>query len=94
MQDYETFTEQLNSLGRWIVEAGETLKGQDPCGSTDLSFIEDRMSELKVRLALMYLRLCLVCLLFVVVHCLHLSGACTETDVKVQQHVTRPGASQ
>lgn len=48
VQDYETFSEQLDSLGRWMVEAEEALKVQDPNGSSDLSIIQDRMEELKV----------------------------------------------
>ncbi|XP_045574102.1 nesprin-1 isoform X3 [Salmo salar] len=47
VQDYETFSEQLDSLGRWMVEAEEALKVQDPNGSSDLSIIQDRMEELK-----------------------------------------------
>lgn len=48
VQDYETFNDQLDSLGCWIVEAEEALKVQDPNGSTDLTVIQDRMEELKV----------------------------------------------
>lgn len=48
VQDYETFNDQLDSLGCWIVEAEEALKMQDPNGSTDLLVIQDRMEELKV----------------------------------------------
>lgn len=48
VQDYETFNDQLDSLGCWIVEAEEALKVQDPNGSTDLTAIQDRMEELKV----------------------------------------------
>lgn len=48
VQDYETFNEQLGSLGRWMVEGEEALKVQDPNGSSDLSIIQDRMEELKV----------------------------------------------
>ncbi|KAG1946578.1 nesprin-1 [Pimephales promelas] len=47
VRDYETFNEQLHSLSRWIVEAEEVLKGQDPNGSSDLSLIWNRMEELK-----------------------------------------------
>ncbi|KTF84425.1 hypothetical protein cypCar_00008835, partial [Cyprinus carpio] len=47
VQDYETFNEQLDSLSRWIVEAEEVLKDQDPNGSSDQSLIRDRMEELK-----------------------------------------------
>ncbi|XP_059374492.1 nesprin-1-like isoform X2 [Carassius carassius] len=47
VQDYETFNEQLDSLSRWIVEAEEVLKGQDPNGSSDQSLIQDHMEELK-----------------------------------------------
>lgn len=47
MQDYETFSEQLGTLGRWTVEAEEVLKGQDPNSSFDQSAIQDRMEELK-----------------------------------------------
>uniref|UniRef100_A0A4W5RRV1 Spectrin repeat containing, nuclear envelope 1b n=1 Tax=Hucho hucho TaxID=62062 RepID=A0A4W5RRV1_9TELE len=47
VQDYETFSEQLGALGRWMVEAEEALKVQDPNGSSDLSIIQDRMEELK-----------------------------------------------
>ncbi|XP_045579617.1 nesprin-1 isoform X1 [Salmo salar] len=47
VQDYETFNEQLGSLGRWMVEGEEALKVQDPNGSSDLSIIQDRMEELK-----------------------------------------------
>uniref|UniRef100_UPI003AAF302D nesprin-1-like n=1 Tax=Centroberyx gerrardi TaxID=166262 RepID=UPI003AAF302D len=47
VQDYETFNDQLDCLGCWIVEAEEALKVQDPNGSTDLSIIQDRMEELK-----------------------------------------------
>uniref|UniRef100_A0A672NJW8 Nesprin-1-like n=1 Tax=Sinocyclocheilus grahami TaxID=75366 RepID=A0A672NJW8_SINGR len=47
IRDYETFNEQLDSLSRWIVEAEEILKGQDPNGSSDQSLIQDRMEELK-----------------------------------------------
>lgn len=48
VQDYEIFNGQLDSLGRWIVEAEEALKVQDPNGSTDLTLVQDRMEELKV----------------------------------------------
>lgn len=48
VQDYETFNDQLESLGSWIVEAEEGLKVQDPNGSTDLTVIQDRMEDLKV----------------------------------------------
>ena len=48
VQDYETFNEQLDTLGRWIVEAEEALKGQDPNGSSDQSIIQERMEDLKV----------------------------------------------
>lgn len=48
VRDYETFNEQLDCLSRWIVEAEEVLKGQDPNGSSDQSLIRDRMEELKV----------------------------------------------
>ncbi|XP_056332552.1 nesprin-1-like isoform X5 [Danio aesculapii] len=47
VRDYETFNEQLDSLSRWIVEAEEVLKGQDPNGSSDQSLIQDRMEDLK-----------------------------------------------
>nr|XP_046223327.1 nesprin-1-like isoform X12 [Oncorhynchus gorbuscha] len=47
VQDYETFSEQLGSLGRWMVEGEEALKIQDPNSSSDLSIIQDRMEELK-----------------------------------------------
>uniref|UniRef100_A0A8C7KDH8 Spectrin repeat containing, nuclear envelope 1b n=1 Tax=Oncorhynchus kisutch TaxID=8019 RepID=A0A8C7KDH8_ONCKI len=47
LQDYETFSEQLGSLGRWMVEGEEALKIQDPNSSSDLSIIQDRMEELK-----------------------------------------------
>ncbi|XP_076833611.1 nesprin-1-like isoform X2 [Brachyhypopomus gauderio] len=47
VQDYETFNEQLDTLGRWIAEATETLQGQDPNGSSDLPVIQERMEELK-----------------------------------------------
>ncbi|KTF86539.1 hypothetical protein cypCar_00031778, partial [Cyprinus carpio] len=47
VRDYETFNEQLDCLSRWIVEAEEVLKGQDPNGSSDQSLIRDRMEELK-----------------------------------------------
>uniref|UniRef100_A0A8C7ULC6 Spectrin repeat containing, nuclear envelope 1b n=1 Tax=Oncorhynchus mykiss TaxID=8022 RepID=A0A8C7ULC6_ONCMY len=47
VQDYETFSEQLGSLGRWMVEGEEALKIQDPNSSSDLSVIQDRMEELK-----------------------------------------------
>ena len=46
--DYETFNDQLDSLGNWVVEAEEALKVQDPNGSTDLTVILDRMEDLKV----------------------------------------------
>lgn len=48
VRDYETFNEHLDSLSRWIVDADEVLKGQDPNGSSDQSLIQDRMEELKV----------------------------------------------
>ena len=48
VQDYETFNDQLDSLGSWVVEAEEALKVQDPNSSTDLTVILDRMQELKV----------------------------------------------
>lgn len=48
VRDYEKFNEQLDSLSRWIVEAEEVLKGQDPNGSSDQSLIWNRMEELKV----------------------------------------------
>lgn len=48
VQDYETFNDQLDSLGCWIVEAEEALRVQDPNGSTDPTVIQDRMEELKV----------------------------------------------
>lgn len=48
VQDYETFNDQLDSLGSWIVEAEEALETQDPNGSTNLIVIQDRMEELKV----------------------------------------------
>ncbi len=48
VRDYETFNDQLDSLSRWIVDAEEVLKGQDPNGSSDQSLILDRMEELKV----------------------------------------------
>lgn len=48
VQDYEIFNSQLDSLGRWIVEAEGALKIQDPNGSTDLTLVQDRMEELKV----------------------------------------------
>ncbi|XP_041710587.2 nesprin-1 isoform X1 [Coregonus clupeaformis] len=47
VQDYETFSEQLGFLGRWMVEAEEALKVQDPNSSSDLAIIQDRMEELK-----------------------------------------------
>uniref|UniRef100_A0A671SML9 KASH domain-containing protein n=1 Tax=Sinocyclocheilus anshuiensis TaxID=1608454 RepID=A0A671SML9_9TELE len=37
----------MDSLSRWIVEAEEVLKAQDPNGSSDQSLIRDRMEELK-----------------------------------------------
>lgn len=48
VQDYEIFNSQLDSLGRWIIEAEGALKIQDPNGSTDLTVVQDRMEELKV----------------------------------------------
>lgn len=48
VQDYEVFNGQLDSLGRWIVEAEGALKTPDPNGSTDLALVQDRMEELKV----------------------------------------------
>uniref|UniRef100_H3A7S5 KASH domain-containing protein n=1 Tax=Latimeria chalumnae TaxID=7897 RepID=H3A7S5_LATCH len=45
--DYEVFTKRLAALEKWIVEAEEILKGQDPNRSSDLSVIQDRMEELK-----------------------------------------------
>jgi len=53
VQDYETFTEQLKSLGCWIVEAEEALRVQDPNGCTDLTVIQDRMEDLKVFVVLL-----------------------------------------
>lgn len=50
VHDYETFNDQLDSLGCWVVEAELALKVQDPSSSTDLTVIRDRMAELKVRL--------------------------------------------
>lgn len=50
VQDYEIFSDQLDSLGGWIIEAEEALKVQDPNGSTNLTAIQDRMEELKVSL--------------------------------------------
>ncbi|XP_032356678.1 nesprin-1 isoform X1 [Etheostoma spectabile] len=47
VQDYETFNDQLDSLGCWIVEAEEALKVHDPNGSTDPTVLLDRMQELK-----------------------------------------------
>lgn len=55
VQDYETFNDQLDSLGSWIVEAEEALKVQDPNGSTDLTIIQDRMEELKVFFVVLFL---------------------------------------
>lgn len=49
VQDYETFNSQLDSLARWISEPEEVLRAQDPNGSSDLSIIQDRMEQLKVR---------------------------------------------
>lgn len=47
MQDYETFNEQLGTLNRWIIDAEDVLKDQDPSGSCDQFVIQDRMEELK-----------------------------------------------
>uniref|UniRef100_A0AAV2JAL2 Calponin-homology (CH) domain-containing protein n=1 Tax=Knipowitschia caucasica TaxID=637954 RepID=A0AAV2JAL2_KNICA len=47
VHDYETFNDQLDSLGNWITEAEDVLKIQDPNGSTDLTAIQERMEELK-----------------------------------------------
>ncbi|XP_029114386.1 nesprin-1 isoform X5 [Scleropages formosus] len=47
VQDYERFSEQLDSLDRWITEAEGVLKEPDPNCSSDLSTIQDRMKELK-----------------------------------------------
>ncbi|MGH0176243.1 UNVERIFIED_CONTAM: hypothetical protein FKN15_004424 [Acipenser sinensis] len=47
VQDFETFSRQLEALEGWIVEAEDVLKGQDPNRSTDLSIIQNRMEELK-----------------------------------------------
>lgn len=55
VQDYETFNDQLDSLGGWIVEAEEALKVQDPNGSTDPTIIQDRMEELKVCFFIVFL---------------------------------------
>lgn len=48
VQDYETFNNQLESLGCSLVEAEDALRAQDPNGCTDLTVIQDRMEELKV----------------------------------------------
>lgn len=48
VQDYETFNDQLDSLGCWVVEAEEALRVQDPSSSTDLTVIQERMDDLKV----------------------------------------------
>lgn len=48
VQDYETFNNQLESLGSSLVEAEDALRAQDPNGCTDLPVIQDRMEELKV----------------------------------------------
>ncbi|XP_075410476.1 nesprin-1-like isoform X2 [Tenrec ecaudatus] len=45
--DYETFAKSLEGLEAWTVEAEETLQGQDPSHSSDLSTIQERMEELK-----------------------------------------------
>ena len=73
VHDYETFSEQLDSLGRWIVEAEEGLKVQDPNGSTDLSLIQDRMGDLKVNVSLMYT-------LLLSVTCYWILGVCKKID--------------
>lgn len=46
--DYQTFAKSLQVLEAWTAEAEETLKGQDPSHSSDLSTIQSRMEELKV----------------------------------------------
>lgn len=54
VQDYETFNEQLGSLGSWVTEAQEALKVQDPNGATDLTVIQTCMDKLKVFLVYFY----------------------------------------
>ncbi|GCB70645.1 hypothetical protein scyTo_0005735, partial [Scyliorhinus torazame] len=50
IQDYEVFSRRLEALEKWIVEADEVLKSQDPNRSSDLTIIQDRMEELKVQM--------------------------------------------
>ncbi|XP_069788417.1 nesprin-1 isoform X16 [Narcine bancroftii] len=50
IQDYEVFCKRLEALEKWIVEADEVLKLQDPNRSSDLTIIQDRMEELKVQM--------------------------------------------
>ncbi|XP_062912353.1 nesprin-1 isoform X15 [Mobula hypostoma] len=50
IQDYEAFSTRLEALEKWIVEADEVLKLQDPNRSSDLTTIQDRMEELKVQM--------------------------------------------
>ncbi|XP_041038918.1 nesprin-1-like isoform X3 [Carcharodon carcharias] len=50
VQDYEAFSRRLEALEKWIVEADEVLKLQDPNRSSDLTLIQDRMEELKVQM--------------------------------------------
>uniref|UniRef100_UPI00398E76DD nesprin-1 n=1 Tax=Pristiophorus japonicus TaxID=55135 RepID=UPI00398E76DD len=50
VQDYEAFSRRLEALEKWIVEADEALKLQDPNRSSDLTIIQDRMEELKVQM--------------------------------------------
>lgn len=47
--DYETFAKRLEALEAWVVEAEDILQGQDPSHSSDISSIQERMDELKVR---------------------------------------------
>ncbi|XP_048456777.1 nesprin-1-like isoform X2 [Rhincodon typus] len=50
IHDYEVFSKRLAALEKWIVEADDVLKSQDPNRSSDLTIIQDRMEELKVQM--------------------------------------------
>uniref|UniRef100_A0AAR2ILP8 Spectrin repeat containing, nuclear envelope 1b n=1 Tax=Pygocentrus nattereri TaxID=42514 RepID=A0AAR2ILP8_PYGNA len=50
VNDYESFTDELDSLSRCPEEAEEILKESDPAGSAELSCLQERMEKLKAHM--------------------------------------------